>query len=795
MKKSILALIITSLLGVSGCKEEKKENDTQPPDPIVKTKTSIKFDILSDQKNPIHVRPSYMEMDNDGTLSLEKNIKDLTVLNDPHFAMGQTDGWSPSLPLEINFTGSPIDPASAPDGFYILKSGDPNDILDKTLPVKLKIGIDYLIEVEGNKLKAILLKPLSPSSDYMFAVTNMIKNIHGDPLIMNPSYLELKTKHADQPPSFLPLQTITQVTEENFNYIGVDKSSIVFSSWFTTASVGDVLYGAKMATARAIKEGANKVWKGSAIAAGILETDLANLYTLSVPVLSGETMLKKGDVYKGKITLPYFLEITHEKFLTSPWKSGMPNVEIINHILNNGQVQERTHLEAQLKALNIDPLELKHFNTDPATQARLITALTGSTLTLANGTQLDPERIITRYNPIPKLKSIQQIEYTLILPKDPKCQKEQSNGLTFFLHGVTSDKETLHTSRLADALIEGQCRALIAINHPLHGDRKIDNKNATDDPSMYINLHSLTTIRDNMRQSTIDMVNLRASVGKMFNQMTQNPGAISTLGKLGFIDPKQPVGFLGHSLGAMMGVSFGNVTQRTTGDPQIDQIYFNIDKLALANPGAQIPYVLINSKTFNIPIKTSMYMIMNKDFQNLCNNIGFFLCIADYALLEGRYIISATPSHKAKLENMYQNYHQYSYEYQTVLDTIDPTNHAPLISKTTAVYLAQVNSDKVIPNSVPPKPILSGTSIVIPSSVFAGTKPLIKLLDLTPTTISINGKLIKNAGLFKIGTHMSLLYPHSTLDVTEEMQSQIHSFINGDGKTLTVKDTSTLEPL
>lgn len=794
MKKTTLALIITSLFWLTAC-GDKDDKTTQNPIPDTGTgtnpgpvlsKTTVNFDMLTTPKAPTLIIPTYMAMDDvDGTINARKLSTGPIASHDPIFALDQTDGWSTSLPIEINFTGQALDANSAANGFYLIKAGNPNDITDLTTPTQLKEGVDYRVEVKEKTLKIVLLKPLSPSSNYMFAITNAIKDIDGNPLAMNRSYSQLK-----QPSAQPSLQKITNQSEQNFAYIGVMKSDIVFTTWFTTASVGDVLLAAKKATELSIRNGAATVWKETAIAEGITPEQLNQLFKMSIPVPGGTTKLGKGGVYNGRLTLPYFLDITPANFLTSPWHSGMPNVKIINHTLHNGKKEDIAALTTQLIALGVETTELIQFHNDPEIRSRLITVLTGSQLTLADGQPLDSARIITRYNPIPTLKSVQEMEYSLIIPTSAQCQADKSNAVTIFLHGVTSDKNSLYTSELADKLIGDSCQALIAINLPLHGDRGVNGKNATEDPTIFINLDSLTTARDNLRQSTIDMVNLRASIGLIFKEMTQNSATSQLLGKLGLLNPNQPVSFVGHSLGAMIGTSLGNIANRAVSTATTEQLLFAIDKIVLANPGGQIPYLLMNSRTFNVPIKASMEVIANPDFIPSCGTVNYLLC---YAALESRLVHSSVPSDRTKLASMYQTFRHYSRDFQNILDTIDPINHAPLIPKTTAVLLTQIKNDLVIPNFVQPNALLSGTDILLPNNEFTGTKPMIDLLNLTPLNSSVENKLIRHAGLFNAGVHMSLFFPKKSAAVTNEMQSQIHSFIIGDGRTIIVTDPSVLD--
>ncbi|NVO73862.1 VolA/Pla-1 family phospholipase [Photobacterium damselae] len=795
MKKHYLALIIAASLGLTACGGDSKTTGTPTVNPDIadslKAETKVNFDIISNPTAPIIVMPTYLAMDQqDGTLSVESSAVDPTNLGDPLVAMGETDGWSTSQPIQISFTGNPLDPTTGSDSFHLIKSGDPTNLADTTQPTELVADVDYKVMISGDTLTAILLKPLDPASNYMFAVTNDLLDSKGNPVGMSNSYAAIKATTPPPSSALLPAQAITHATENEFSQVGVDKSKIIFSSWFTTASVGDALFAAKSATALAIQNGAENVWKGTAKAEDITPSQLSSLFKIDLPTDAGKTVEGKGEIYKGNITLPYYLDIRPDHFLTTPWQSGMPSLAKIQYVLTHGSDADKQAVQQQLNDLGVDPQDLAVVATDPKAQVRVLSALTGAKITLADGKQLDPQRIITRYSPVPELKSVQTFEYTLVLPTKAECQQPLTNAVTIYQHGVTSSKETLTKSALADQLIGNQCRAIFAINHPLHGDRGVAGQNAATNPSMYLNLASLTVARDNLRQSVTDVINLRASIGKIFAQMAQAPESIASLGVLKRLNPTMGVNFVGHSLGAITGVDVANIANRSIGNEVADQNFFNIDAVALANPGAEIPYLLLNSQGFSPLIKGSIVASVNKQFAAQCGNTNLGVC---YALYQNKLINDGTPESLATLQALYASFNQFAFAAQTVMDTVDPINHSAFVPKELPVYLAQVKNDQVIPNYTPLGQTVAGTDIPVPYSPFTGTTPLLKTLALTPTTVSIKDTVVRNAALFNAGVHSSLLDPKPSEAVTAEMQSEVHSFISSNGKELTISDNSVLD--
>ncbi|WP_232312725.1 hypothetical protein [Enterovibrio coralii] len=536
------------------------------------------------------------------------------------------------------------------------------------------------------------------------------------------------------------------------------------------------------------------MWKGASIDSSVSAEQLASLYSMTTPVFEKTTPKGKGDIYYGKITLPYFLDIKKENYLSSPWQSGMPSVAKIRHILEEGTEADKQAVHAQLAALNIDVQDIAEFENNTDSKRRLIDALSGNALTLANGSPVDSERLMTRFSVLPTLRSVQTIDYSLTIPNLPECQERGANAITIYQHGVTSDKGSFEKSQLSDALLTDQCRAIFAINHPLHGDRGIDGKNAGSDPEMYLNLSSLTTARDNLRQSTIDVINFRAAIGLMAEKVATATDPEAEYGKLATISMDNGVGYAGHSLGAITGINAGSAVSNTLNSAETDEKYFALNKLALASPGAEIPYLLLNSTMFSPLIKGNIALKVNEDFANQCGGKHWMELLFCYGSYEKKLVNNGSPESLSTLRELYDSYDHFAFAAQTVMDTVDPTNHARLISPALPVYMQQVNGDSIIPNEITEGDTLAGTDILVPYSPFAGTKPLVQNLNIEVTTASVSATPIKNAALFKFfGAGHSSVLANDKKKGTEEMQKQMQSFVQGDGNTLTVTNASVLE--
>lgn len=164
--------------------------------------------------------------------------------------------------------------------------------------------------------------------------------------------------------------------------------------------------------------------------------------------------------------------------------------------------------------------------------------------------------------------------------------------------------------------------ATVAINHPLHGDPNVfggampggsrgfditgpegvpdgvDDINAsTVDSTHYMNLASLLTTRDNLRQSTSDLLGLRLGLNFL--------GGANIDGS--------NVHFLGHSLGAITGMNFIGLTN-TPLDAQIDPL-FAVNTNTQAMPGVMVANFLLESGAFGNVIKSSLTYSASEDFQ------------------------------------------------------------------------------------------------------------------------------------------------------------------------------------
>ena len=795
MNKKILALTIAATLGLYGCDDTELTGEPTVEQDIARSlaaETRISFDLLADE--PTLILPTFLAVDStNGTLSTDDSSK-TGALSDPLVALGKTDGWSTSQPISINFTGSNIDANTVNNAFFLIKTDNPSSSSNIGVQdVLTQADGDFVISVQGSSLNVVLTKPLDPKSDYMFALTDSLKDTNGNSVGMTESYAYLKSKNPTPSTALDKAQEYTHKIEATFATQGIDTSTIIYSSWFTTASVGDVLFATKGAIASALNAiktdgNANAVW-GLNSTANPNNVDTTGLFSFSenvnisagIPAPYKAGLDAKGlTTYSGKVSIPYFLEtsVVNEKWKKTPWQSGMPSLAKISNVLSNGSDADKATVMTQLTAFGVTTEDLAKVSSDLPTQLKVMTALTGKKLTLADGSQLDTAREITRYSPIPQLKSVEKIPYLLIMPDMTNC----TGGVpvNIFQHGITSVKENVLA--LASEAIDNQCQALIAIDHPLHGARALSDGTVTNEanPDVYMNLTYLTVGRDNFRQSISDNMSLRAALGSIFARNAVPDPTVTA--PFNLLTPANGssigVGYIGHSLGAMTGIGYTATVNKPITDTATENAMFKVNRAQFANPGAGIPYLLMNSTKFGGVVKDSLLSVASTDYQNF--KAGFCPSGTNPATCFSNFYANLTDTKKATVNATFSSF---AYAAQTVLDTVDPINHVGTVVTTTPSYLTMVVNDEVIPNGL-------DSTVHSPYSPFGGTLPLIFSGYNQITTTTSNAS--RAAATFVAGSHSSLLDSTSNGAVTTEMQDQTASFINAGDIAVSVSGSSLL---
>ncbi|EKO3912876.1 lipase [Vibrio metschnikovii] len=736
MKKLLKISLLCSALWLAGCGDDTQSSGapTISYEPhIAKAltrETQIKFQLSG--ANPSVPLPSYALMNpQDGTLNLPTDGDNSP--SNPRVAMNQLDGWSTTMPLYLDFTGGNLATGAIKTGIYLVELkesllADPNtQAFEKVFELGDELDKKDFVafsDTATNKIAIYPTKPLNPASNYILAITSEVKDAQGEPIGTSSSYATLKSKQRIYSQGQLAqLQKITHGTEALFSAT-VDAEQIVYSTWFSTQSVGDTLNAVAAATAFGAGQGNPlAVWQQTINNqknafqmtfeepkpfAEALNADKAFEQYIKAPknlliAAYDQSVTDTGqsvNVTHGAVTLPYYLE-TGANWNTQAFSAASPSLAKISAALKDPV--EKAHIAAQLSGADIVFTQLA---TNPAEQMKLV----GLELTKTDGSRLDSERLITRYSPLPSIKSLQTVPFLLFTP-----QTGTVKDVVIYQHGITSAKENAYAFafRLAQAGL-----AVIAIDMPLHGERSLDEqRSANTNVLAYLNLTNLPVARDNVRQSILDVLALRAALTLSQSTFTDSP--LKDVN----VEAGSQIKLLGHSLGGIVGLSALAASEKSEADA-----LYGFSAAAIHNSGGRIAPLLLGSKHFapqikhNLALTSAQYQAFVNEY---CNKDGS-ACYNDFMDENKGY---STPIQRAQLNALFA---QFSFAAQSVLDSIDPiANLASGI--TTPLLLTQVNNDDTVPN-------VTKEAGVLP---FAGTEPVASLLGLTKinsTTATVNGQ-------------------------------------------------------
>lgn len=858
MKKILtLSLIFISTFVISGC-DNKSVTGEFTHDPVIenslKAETKIKFDLISNDK--VVITPSFLAMDKfDGTIDTERALDNPFDLSDPAVAMGKVDGWSITQRITIDFEGVSLDVKQDPtDIFYIMESTDPTisttEEQGNSNKTMLVYGQDYVISISEFSVIIELLKPLKPNSNYMYALTDNLFNSNEKPVGMTESYGYLKSKRTPPNIELAEANKVINVIENRFKESSIDPDKIIYSSWFTTESVGASLSITKSIIAMVLgSQGDIKfsdIWKGSSNPNSINAQQLDSLYHIDLDEkvtgnYSGalksdvvvHNMLKdmiiakpddwtaackdldvldinsvdkcvktalnllssynaifnnsnKIDVYHGTVMLPSFLEkeVDGDIWRTTPWQSATTNIAKIRSILDpksKYSTVDKKHITDTLTKLNINFDGL--FNLELNELIKLM----GVDITFANGDLVDSEMLITKFSPIPKIKSVDAVPVLFFVPS--KSSGVDNANITIFQHGITGMKELSYMfAPIMEKQIENKLKtrtAIIAIDTYLHGERGLSDPNGeegnhdivtnTEHPDVFMNLNNLTVGRDNMRQSIIDTIGLRVALSNTVPH--QDIETIEVLSKLN----QDSISYYGHSMGAISGLSsYAVANQFAYTDADLYHALFNFSAGAFGNPGGQIASVLLESNTLG-PVVTHKVLLASEnkytDFENYKTLCGDKVNSSEIGICLNSYMSNLSDSIRLELDTMLG---RFVYASQTVMDTVDPLSFVNKIKE--PVYMMEAFDDQVVPNQT------------FKYSLLGGTEPLARMLDLK----NLNGnqsdetnglKVIARFNQDSMATHLTLMLPLGSMgepNATTEGNLEIGTFLAQNGKGIIV---------
>lgn len=618
----------------------------------------------------------------DGTLNIP------IAPGDPAAALKQTlnalDGFSTVAPFSTTFSTA-IDPASLTPSTVRVFEATLTGIAGAVTGItrELVFGAEFVaapssVDPTGQTLAIVPLRPLKPKTSYLVALTDGIRSTDGRAALAADNYLTAKTVPHDltgTPAGALePVRRLVQAQEAALAAFGMDPEPVVLSWTLTTQSVEDVLV-----RVRQLAEGSAAIAPGPAATTGIF-----------VP-----TGPDAAFVYVGTLTSPYYL--------------GVPSAEAPTAPLTRFWRPSVTTFGEHLTGLNA---------------------------------AVGPEKTADQTMPL-----------LLTVPRSPK-PADGKWPVVVFQHGITSNRASV--LGIADTLALAGF-ATVSIDLPLHGlqpghalemaglertfyldlannDTGAPGPDGVADASgtHFINLSSLLTSRDNVRQGAADLFALI----KALESADYDGGGPD-------FDPSE-VYFLGHALGGMVGTPFLALEPGAR-------------SAVLAMSGGGIAKLLDGSATFGPRLAAG-----------LAAN-GLIKGTADY---ESFFAVA-----------------------QAALDSADPLNYAGEAVAGRGVLFYKVLGDLVIPNNVlPTNPVLAPNtvpSVLGGTEPLIRAMGLTQAGQTTPAE-GLSASPLRAWIGFTAGDHSSILSPAASLAVTQVMQSAAATFLATDGGRIVIVDESVV---
>ena len=652
-------------------------------------------------------------------------------------------------------------------------------VVDGSTGTPLTPGTDYILQtstakddatgipINATRTRILIepLKPLKPSTTYIVALTTALKSTDG--LAVTPSNafkvvrssIDVPTQYGDPTnPNYAYLQTQSPSARATLEAL---RSKLirptVIGLMGATMLPEEAFALAWTFTTQAIKDTLTVVNTGATGKPLVVAN--SGLTTASLGAPAG------ADIYIGTLSnLPYYLmnnanRTPTETPLTTYWKNnGAPT---------GGEFAPTASLHIPCGAFT------SAAPTTPGITKGLITSTTACF-------------------PTPVKKSDETIPVLATVPNAAGCPSGQPMGgwpVAIFQHGITRNRSDM--LGIAPALAKA-CIVTIAIDLPLHGlpppvnpmsptpleklylatggiERTFNLDSAGRGPSdpaytsaapsgtHFINLASLITSRDNLRQAASDLFTLSKSMpGTIFLQSDHMTPA-------GFSINASKIYFIGHSLGGIVGGTMLGVNT-------------NVTAATLAMPGGGIAKLLDASANVSPAISAGL----------ASNGVN-------------------------KGTDLFETFMRFA---QTLADSGDPINYAVAANANHPLHMIEVVGGGTSTAPMPPTPTVPG-DLVVPNNALAGTlvtipgylsgtDPLYKIMGLTVATASplsfdlgppsstvVGPDVVVK---FAQGNHKSILLPsadsYSTggtvpgtvnFAVTCEMQRETVSFLAGNG--------------
>ena len=570
MQVRILVAVALSSALLAACGGSSNSSRAVPVNPSNNNNGSPATGVISARFDPTAgVLPFPTNLLLSGTTDLTLNIPvvDPNNYGDPKVALNALDGFGTVSPWTTSF--------SVPPKISTVVAGQTVRLFEVTLTGpgggvtgivrELQPTADYVVapvssDTTNRTIAIVPTKPLRQLTSYMAVVTNGITDGAGNDATPDQTYFLTKRTTplcvggVSQEPllpnatacALEPLRQLTGSQEAAAGGAGIAKDKIVVSWVATTQSITPVLQAVQ-----------NRTAQGAPAATLVAPTGmtLASLGVGLPPV---------ADIYIGMIELPYYLGVPSQTSptaaLTGFWR---------------------------------------------AAPGAYVPPFAGA---------LDPRStFVTFANPFPVVTTAQKVPMVLTIPNANSGRTKPAAGwpIVIFQHGITRDRSDAFAIA---ATMAGQGYAVVAIDIPLHGitnpasplfvgntplaglgvhertfnmdlannttgapgpDGNIDSSGST-----FINLSSLLTSRDNIRQASADLFTLAQAIPTMrYAGPNDFDGA--------------RIGFVGQSLGSIVGTTFMAL------EPSVQTAVLSV-------PGGGIARLLEASPTFGPRIRAGL---------------------------------------------------------------------------------------------------------------------------------------------------------------------------------------------
>ncbi len=691
-KHLLLAASVATLL-MSGC--ENKDGYSDQDDIVAGYAVFNPNEGLIPYPNNILFAPnnsSTNDFDGGRTLNIpyEPEDDDASIVQQ----LNALTGFSTISPITAPITAT-LDEATMPLGVQLYEvSIDPTTGAVTSVTQALTFGVDFVATQSGSHIVILPLQPLKSLTTYMVVFTDDLKDSSGRPLAadlataLTLSDIPIKEGGGLDAPTAAALEAIRQGNQAMFAALtaeGKDPSKTVQIWNFRTQLIG------------AVQSNITAQVTGSSVI-GVQNAGMSTKDLFTQLGYDTSTMTGSAQVYVGKLmNLPQYMpQASHENPLPA--------------LTGQFDVNSTTFAPTVQATVNV-PLV-----------ATLPSGDSGCTMPDTGWPVVIYQHGITRVR-----------TDLFVYGETFASQCYASVAIDLPLHGITESNTTRNPFYMGD---EERTFNIDLVTEDENGTIIAEEPDGIIDSSgtHYINLSHIATTRDNLHQTTADLLELETALATA--SIDANPS-------LKF--DTNNVHFLAHSLGTIAASGYVN---KTTG----------LNTITLAMPGQGLAQLLNNSMRYGPIIEAG---------------------------LAAKGIIKGTAA-----------YESFMVATQTITDDADPANYTVSIGSTqpAPILAFEVIGDGI----TPPCSVAANSDDVIPNCVatapLSGTEPFLRSIgatniDLVDGSAGYKPLSGNTAVRLTAGAHASPLYPDET---TVPIHTQIISFIASQGAMTLVIDPAII---